>query len=176
VPFRDGEHPEDLAYIEDWTKSKYCRGFMDWQINKGDYVTEQTKISMTLFNMWYVGTTKSQKITLFACDADKAPKYERERRMYPMFEETPTGCVADNISGIEAIGVLYYDFEDLDMSLHMTKMIDGRRAYRIDYHVEVHLGDKSGALIFKVVSNGDEIGKVDIDFNKMEKLANLFVD
>lgn len=48
---------------------------MKWQIGKGDYVTEQTKISTTLHDPYFVGDSKSQRMTLYASSVDQPAKY-----------------------------------------------------------------------------------------------------
>jgi hypothetical protein len=62
------------------------------------------------------------------------------------------------------------------MSLFKTKMIKGRRAYKVLFDVEVHMGDKSGVLTFKVVSGGEEIGKIDLDFEGVDSLTSHFAN
>ena len=74
--------------------------------------------------------------------------------------------------GFEFIGAVDYDFEDLDMSLCPTKIIDGRRTYYISYNVEILLGDKRGMLVVKVVSKGEEIGNATLDFNRLENMSS----
>lgn len=67
------------------------------------------------------------------------------------------------VSDFELVGVLQCDFEDLDMIEFPTKRIHGRRAFLINFTIEIYMGE--------VVSKGHEIGKATIDFRQAEDMT-----
>lgn len=166
LPFKSSYHPERFAYIESWPHNKYCGSIMDWKINKGDHVTEQTMVRRSLCQTWYVGNSKKHSLTLYASSAEEPPEYEdgageRAGLIKQFYELTPG---LDN----DPVAVLHYDFSDLDMDDFRMKKIYGRQAYRVEFDIDVYLGDKQGVLVVKMSSGGKDIGVASIDFEKVD--------
>lgn len=147
---------------------------MSWEIKKGNYVTEQTKLKHALCTTWSVGAKKEGTVKLYASSLEEAPALLCQNGMFT------TVLLSQRLMfiGNDHIGDINYDFEDLDMSRFQTKVINGRRAYKVKFTLEIYLGHKQGTLAFKVVSQGEEIGSATIEFHhendltaKMSKLA-----
>ena len=77
-PFIEGVHPQRLSFLEQWTGLKYCSSLFAWKINKGDFMTEQTKITNKLFETWSPGDSKSGSLRLYASSQDNPAKYHSD--------------------------------------------------------------------------------------------------
>jgi hypothetical protein len=139
---------------------------MKWMIKKGEYITEQTKLVTDISQVWFAGDNKKDLLVLYACSENDPPMYKHDHSESCLLQRLPGMTLT--LLGIEPIGELHYDFEDLDFGALPTKIIDGRRAYYVTYSVEIHMGHKSGALVYKVVSKGEAIGKATLNFNEVE--------
>lgn len=168
TPFKNGADPEELAYWHEYYREKYCRNVISWKIKKGDYITEQTKISSELSVIWFVGTEKRGTVELYASSTNTPSKYLSSGK-FPRHYGIISRVLM--LTGDDHIGNVSYDFEDLDMSMFETKLVKKRRAYRVDLTLEVYLGHQQGTLAFKLLSQGEEVGNATLSFSQLEGIT-----
>ncbi|KAF2429183.1 actin-like ATPase domain-containing protein [Tothia fuscella] len=144
--FREGIDPESESYIDRWSKEKYCNGRMTWQVAKGDYITEDTKVTADVEMIWE-GDDDDRTFTvdLWSCTTDEQPEYLRT-------------------SGIERVGTIKVDFTGLPKYRFKSCQRQNQKIWLIEYQVQVFLAAKSGVLTFQAVIGNRPVGKTEIKY------------
>lgn len=83
---------------------------------------------------------------LYASDADDQDDYKKDAE-------------------VDLVGIMIYDFTEIPLSRIKTKRRHGKRVYNLKFTVEVLMGTKEGVLKFRVLTGGDVIGEMEIDFS-----------
>lgn len=60
---------------------------------------------------------------------------------------------------------MIYDFTEIPLTRFATKPRHGKRIYELKFTIEVLMGTKEGVLKFRVLTGGDVIGEMEIDFS-----------
>lgn len=109
------------------------------------------------------GDSLTRALRLYSCSFENAP--ERLRDPGKQFL-TPRSGFSPSLTdtGIEEVGMLTQTLTDLDMEQFESKLKGNKRMFRIIYNFEVLLGAKEGLLQFRVMNNGREMGKCEIDY------------
>jgi hypothetical protein len=63
---------------------------------------------------------------------------------------------------------MWFDFTGVDISSFDSKMIRGRKTYRIEGTYKVYFGSEDGVLRIKALINDTEVGTAEFDFNNTE--------
>ncbi|KAI9675985.1 MAG: hypothetical protein M1822_008371 [Bathelium mastoideum] len=145
MPFREGIDPEGDMCYHDWDDQKFCRGIMVWHVAKGATIDKDTIISVPGRFVHVEGSSLRRTVRLYSCSFEKGP----ERLSDP---------------GVEEVGVLIHTLTDLDLEQFESKRKDNKRFFRVTYKFEVLLGAKEGLLQFRVMHDGREMGKCEIDY------------
>ncbi|KAF2131051.1 hsp70-like protein [Dothidotthia symphoricarpi CBS 119687] len=144
--FREGIDPESSAMSWEWTGEKMCRSRIDWTIEKGQIIDEQTKISMPQVHMLYEREGMTQDARLYSCTSEVPPDYQWD-------------------PSVEKVAVLKHTLQQSHLEAFESKISDGYKCWKIEYTREVCLGSKEGTLKFRVVRDKEEWGSTEINFD-----------
>lgn len=100
---------------------------------------------------------------------DEAPATIENERMYisfirPIVTEL-VALVAKIEIGIEEVGEVRYSLQGVDQEKLPYKLIDDVRSYDIPLTLNMRMNDEVGHLVFRILFDGKEIGKAEIDLD-----------
>ena len=124
-------------------------------MRQGQVIDEETKIRLSRSRAHPEGKSLDYGSTLYACSSDIAPEY----------------CTDP---AIEEVAELRHTVDASEMGQFDTKFVDGVKHWKLYYQREVSMGSKEGTLTFKVVHNGIEWGKSEVEYDTRprEKRSN----
>ncbi|KAH8715147.1 Heat shock protein 12B [Beauveria bassiana] len=131
------------VYIHAFYNHEYLDGFLDWQISKGEKIDKDTEINVNIYSSVRGTHTCSRELKLYSCNLDTAPESIESPR-------------------VELVGKLIYNLTEEHISRGKKKIHGSVTGYRIPLVVNVRLNDEAGHLVYRVLQDGEEIGKANI--------------
>jgi hypothetical protein len=113
---------------------------------QGDETNEETTISNIISQVHESGDDLKFRMELFASGADGQADYKED-------------------TDVDLVGVMIYDFTEIPLTRFETKRRHGKRVYYLKFNVEVLMGTKEGVLRFRVLTETDLIGEMEVDFS-----------
>ncbi|KAI9736755.1 MAG: hypothetical protein M1834_000959 [Cirrosporium novae-zelandiae] len=144
--FREGIDDPNLSYVSLFYPCKYARNRVSWKFPKGDILTRDTINTIHISRDHYQQDDKHFSATLVSCNSEEAPDYFSDER-------------------VEVVGKLDVDFREVNLAnLESTVDKNSCKVWEFCYEVQVTIGDKTGALLFKAFHSGKEFGKTSIRY------------
>ena len=148
LPFRDGVDNEDYAWTSSWDGRRWCSHRMTWFLSKGDSIDGFQKKSFELWRTFYEDSTDlTSVIHIWNCDQEAKPDTSQHWSMVKM-------------------GKVSVEFTDAERKEATSKLVKGRKMYKIWYEMEVDLFSDRGDLKFRTVLNGKTKGNASIQFEE----------
>ncbi|KAM0287963.1 hypothetical protein ACHAQH_000030 [Verticillium albo-atrum] len=147
VAHRGYDKSKRELYVDPF-KGQCLTGFMSWNIGKNDVLDKTTEINSYFEITTYSLDLIEGEIDLLACSLDDAPDTNESER-------------------IEKVGSVEYGVEDLDPlgSFKRTTMEDGIKAYELRFTLNIRMSDEAGLLAFRVLHEGEDVGKAKLAFS-----------
>ncbi|KAI1990676.1 hypothetical protein LOZ53_003137 [Ophidiomyces ophidiicola] len=145
--FRKGVDDEAKATFCEFYGTKFGPPRMNWMIEKGEKVLENTCQRVELYRSSTVPFTKISTC-LYSCSLDDAPQDPSHQR-------------------VNIVGNIVSDVSNISSPFIESKINqNGVRVYALHFEIEMHFGAKEGVLKFKTVVGGNVVGEAEIDFSK----------
>ncbi|KAK1240839.1 hypothetical protein MKX07_006272 [Trichoderma sp. CBMAI-0711] len=134
------------VWMDHFRNEKNLTGFMFWKINKGDLLNHDTEINSEFFTHYTDEIPLSGKHSLYSCSLDDAPDTIENDR-------------------VEEVGEIFYTLNGIDRN-SLKKVKRGRhRYYNLPLTLNIRLNDEAGHLTFRILYQGQEVGKAAISIN-----------
>ncbi|KAM3510631.1 hypothetical protein MY11210_005716 [Beauveria gryllotalpidicola] len=130
-------------YTDLFDGCKYLTGFIDWQISKGEKIHKDTEINFNAVYTLEGPLPLVARLELYSCNLDTAPDSIESPR-------------------VELVGNVMYNLTEKHVSKAEKKIYKGVTHYEIPIVLNVRLNDEAGHLVYRVLQDGEEIGRANI--------------
>ncbi|OAA77585.1 Hsp70 family protein [Akanthomyces lecanii RCEF 1005] len=134
------------VYTDKFDGLDYLTGFVQWQMDKGSTIHEDTEISYDCNYSVSGRGPHDLKLKLYSCNLDNAPDTIENPR-------------------IEIVGHAPVTLGDRELATAKRVARNGRYVYRVEVTIKTRLNDDSGHLIFRVLVRGLEVGRTTIELD-----------
>ncbi|ATY64025.1 Hsp70 family [Cordyceps militaris] len=134
------------TYIDRFDGTQHLTGFLDWQISKGEKVHKDTEINFDCFWTLSGYPPFDRSLTLYSCNLDTAP---------------------DNIESdrVEIVGSVMFELTEADLADADWITKNGVTHYKAKMVINVKLNDDAGHLVYRVLLDGEEIGRANVELD-----------
>ncbi|KAK5996056.1 Heat shock 70 kDa 12B-like protein [Cladobotryum mycophilum] len=133
-----------VIWTDMWTNTQYLSGFTFWEIQKGTIIDKKTEINSGFEHTQTNYIQQTGTHTLYACSLDEAPTTIENKRL-------------------EVVGTVIYSLHGMDLTKVESRMINGSIQYKLKLTLNIRLDDEVGHLVFRVLYDGKEVGKAELD-------------
>jgi hypothetical protein len=163
LPFRDGIDNEDYAWTCEWDKTKWCNHRMEWFLNKNEGIEDFQTKSISLFRtVWEGSTDLTSIIHVWNSEQETAPESCKVSKPSELL--TLTNSIQH--WSMTKMGTVRFSFSQKDVNAADSKLVDGRRMFKLFYNMEVDLFSERGDIQFRFLYNDQHKGDGKIQFEQ----------